>query len=197
MEVRGPILTLRPPGPQDVPALLELGADPEVTRWFSWGPYRSADEPAAYVRRAQDRAQAGEQLDLLVVHAEAGPIGVTGLSEWSLRDRRAVVGTWFGRDWWGTGVNAESKALVAALAFDGYDLHRLGAYADVRHERSQRALEKVGFTREGVLRGWHRHGDRQKDVAFYGLLRAEWEASALRDIPCTIAGELPPAFRIG
>lgn len=196
MEVRGPTLTLRPPSPDDVPALLRLGSDPEVTRWFSWGPYRSADEPAAYVRRARARAEAGEQLDLLVVHRDAGPIGVTGLSEWSLRDRRAVVGTWFGREWWGTGVNAESKALVSALAFTGYGLERLGAYADVRHERSQRALEKVGFTREGLLRGWHRHGETQKDVLFYGLLRAEWNRSPLRDLPCDLVGDLPAAFMV-
>ena len=193
--MRGPTLTLRPPDQDDVPALLALGSDPEVTRWFSWGPYRSADEPAAYVRRAQQRIDDGVQLDLLVVHHEAGPIGVTGLSEWSLRDRRAIVGTWFGREWWGTGVNAESKALVAHLAFTGYELERLGAYADVRHERSQAALEKVGFTKEGVLRGWHRHGDEQKDVALYGLLRAEWEVSPLRDVPCELRGEVPPAFK--
>ncbi|PTL60592.1 GNAT family N-acetyltransferase [Paraconexibacter algicola] len=197
MEVRGPTLTLRPPTAEDVPALLELGSDPEVTRWFSWGPYRSADEPAAYVRRARARQDAGEQLDLLVVHREAGPIGVTGLSEWSLRDRRAVVGTWFGRAWWGSGVNAESKALVFALAFAGFGLARVGAYADVRHERSQRALEKVGFTLEGTLRAWHRHGDTQKDVRFYGLLRADWETSPLREVPCDLHGDLPPAFLPG
>lgn len=192
--MRGPTLTLRPPAHDDVPALLTLGADPEVTRWFSWGPYRSAEEPAAYVQRALRRIDEGVQLDLLVVHREAGPIGVTGLSEWSRRDRRAIVGTWFGRAWWGTGVNVESKALVAHLAFAGYGLARLGAYADVGNVRSQRALEKVGFTREGTLRHWHRHGDAQKDVALYGLLRAEWESSSLSHVPVESRGELPAAF---
>lgn len=196
MELRGPTLTLRPPETADVPALFALGSDPEVTRWFSWGPYRSPDEPADYVRRARQRRADGVQLDLLMVHAEHGPVGVTGLSEWSVRDRRAVVGTWFGRSWWGSGLNAESKALIGHLAFGGCGLERLSAYADTRHARSQRALEKVGFTREGVLRGWHRHGDEQKDVVFYGMLRREWEASALRTVPCALHGEVPAAFRI-
>lgn len=195
MELRGPTLTLRPPEADDVPALFALGSDPEVTRWFSWGPYRSPDEPAEYVRRARQRREDGVQLDLLMVHADHGPVGVTGLSEWSLRDRRAVVGTWFGRAWWGTGLNRESKALVGHLAFGACGLQRLGAYADVRHVRSQRALENVGFVREGVLRAWHRHGDVQKDVVFHGLLRAEWEASPLREVPCALHGEVPAAFR--
>lgn len=196
MELRGPTLSLRPPGRGDVAALFALGSDPEVTRWFSWGPYRDASEPADYVRRAEARCARGEQLDLLVVHRDDGPVGVTGLSEWSRRDRRAVVGTWFGRRWWGTGVNAESKALVAHLAFAVYGLERLGAYADVRHARSQRALERIGFTREGVLRGFHRHGDVQKDVVIFSLLRGEWEAGERWRVPVEMTGEPPAAFRI-
>ncbi len=196
MELRGPTLTLRPPTHEDVPALFALGSDPEVTRWFSWGPYRHETEPAEYVRRAQQRCDRGDQLDLLVVHHEDGPIGVTGLSEWSARDRRAVVGTWFGRRWWGTGVNAQSKALVAHLAFGVYGLQRLGAYADVQHARSQRALERLGFTREGILRGYHRHGDVQKDVVLHSLLRADWERDPRWDVPVELVGTPPAAFRI-
>jgi len=195
LELRGPTLTLRPPTLDDVEALFALGSDPEVTRWFSWGPYTSRTEPAAYVRRARERMAQGLQLDLLMVHVDHGPVGVTGLSEWSARDRRAIVGTWFGREHWGTGLNAESKALVAHLAFAVCGLERLGAYADIRHERSQRALEKLGFQREGVLRAWHRHGDVQKDVVIFGLLRAEWEASPLCSVPCEVRGVVPEAFR--
>jgi ribosomal-protein-alanine N-acetyltransferase len=143
------------------------------------------------VRRAR-----GEQLDLLMVHHEEGPVGVTGLSELSRRDRRAVVGTWFGRRWWGTGLNLEAKALVAHLAFAGCGLERLGAYADVRHERSQGALEKVGFRREGILRGFHRHGDAQKDVALFSLLRDDWRTSPLIDVPTELHGDIPPQFLV-
>ena len=196
MELRGPTLTLRPPTRDDVPALFALGSDPEVTRWFSWGPYENEREPAEYVRRARQRSERGDQLDLLVVHHEDGPIGVTGLSEWSVRDRRAVVGTWFGRRWWGTGVNAQSKALVAHLAFGVYGLQRLGAYADVQHLRSQRALEGLGFTREGILRGYHRHGDVQKDVVLHSLLRADWERDPRWDVPVELDGAPPAAFRV-
>ena len=45
----GPTLTLRPPEPADAPALLALASDPEVTRWFSWGPYDDVAQPAAYI----------------------------------------------------------------------------------------------------------------------------------------------------
>jgi len=196
--VCGPNLELRLPDPSDARALFALARDPEVTRWFSWGPYEREAEARAYLERLPGERERGEQLDLIVVHREAGPVGVTGLSELSRRDRRAMVGTWLGRRWWGTGVNAESKALVAHLAFapGGLGLERLGAYTNVAHARSQAALQALGFRREGVLRRWHRHGDEVHDVVMWSILREEWEASPLAAVPAKLQGDPPPAFRV-
>jgi ribosomal-protein-alanine N-acetyltransferase len=189
LELLGPELTLRVPETADAPGLFTLGRDPEVTRWFSWGPYESEDEPLRWIADAARRRNAGEQLEL-VIHRGDEVLGVTGLSELSTRDRRAMVGTWLGREHWGTGVNAASKALVLHLAFATLGLHRVGAYANVDHERSQRALERLGFRREGVLRAWHRHPDGYHDVVVFGLLADEWEPAG----PVEVRGELPPPF---
>jgi ribosomal-protein-alanine N-acetyltransferase len=197
LEVRGPTLTLRLPELADAPALFALARDPEVTRWFSWGPYRTVDEPRAYIERQAERRRLGVQLDLLIVRRGTGPVGVTGLSEFSDRDRRAMVGTWLGRDWWGTGVNTEAKALIFHLAFGACGLLRVGAYSDVANARSEAALAKVGLRREGTLRGWHRHGDQQKDVGIHGLLREDWLRSPLHDVPAEIRGRVPEAFVVG
>ncbi|HET6447867.1 MAG TPA: GNAT family N-acetyltransferase [Conexibacter sp.] len=194
MELHGPTLTLRYAAPEDAPALFELGSDREVTRFFSWGPYVRIEEPVAYIVGLADRRERGEQLDLLIVHRQDGPIGVVGFVEISQRDRRAVIGTWLGRRWWGSGANREVKALMAHLGFVQLGLERLGAYADIENRRSQVALERLGFQREGMLRRWHRHGDVAHDVYVYGLLRAEWEASPLASVPFALEGEPPAAF---
>lgn len=188
MEVTGPTLTLRYATPEDAPALLELATDPAVTRFFSWGPYRDIGEPLAYIESLAGQRERGEQLDLLIVHHEHGPIGVTGLSELSRRDRRAVVGTWLGRAHWGSGANADSKALIAHLAFEALGLDRLGAYASTENRRSQIALERLGYVREGVLRAFHRHGDAVHDVVLYSLLRDEH-----RSVPGIAVKGAPPA----
>jgi ribosomal-protein-alanine N-acetyltransferase len=197
LAVHGPTLTLRPPTAADAPALLALAGDPEVTRWFSWGPYTSIEEPLGYIARQAQRREDGVQLDLLIEHREGGPVGVIGLSELSVRDRRAMVGTWLGRAWWGTGVNAEAKALIFHLAFRWCGLVRVGAYSDVANARSRTALSKVGLLHEGILRGWHRHGDVQKDVNVHGLLVADWERSRLHDVPVRVEGAVPDAFVVG
>ena len=192
--MHGPTLTLRLPDPGDAPALLELAGDPDVTRWFSWGPYTSIEQPLAYIERLEGQRDRGEQLDFLIVHRERGPAGVTGLNEFSSRDLRCMVGTWFGRGFWGTGANRESKALLAHLAFEVLGMHRLGSYSNPDNVRSTKALLGVGFTHEGVLRHWHRHGERYLDVNVFGMLRADWETGPLAGIPVDVSGEAPPAF---
>jgi ribosomal-protein-alanine N-acetyltransferase len=196
LTVSGPTLTLRFATADDAPRLLELGSDPLVTRYFSWGPYTKVEQPLAYIKELGHKRERGEMLEFLIDHREHGPIGVTGLSEFVWRDRRATVGTWFGRDFWGTGSNFESKALVAALGFETLALGRLTAWANTRNGRSQVALERVGFRREGVLRGWHRHGDDVHDVVVFGLTRPEWERSALREVDVQVSGMAPPLFKV-
>jgi [ribosomal protein S5]-alanine N-acetyltransferase len=194
VELIGEQLTLRYATAADARALLELGADPEVTRFFSWGPYKSLSEPEAYISGLAGERVRGERLDFLIVDHDRGPIGVTGLTELSHRDRRAVVGTWLGRAHWGTGANARSKALIAHLGFEVIGLERLGAYADLDNPRSQRALERIGFQREGVLRRWHRHGDSVHDVVVYSWLKGEWRRSPMAGTSVEVVGEPPPAF---
>ena len=197
LTVSGPTLTLRYATAEDVPRLFELGADPAVTRFFSWGPYETLDEPEAYIASLPERRARGELLDFLIVHREDGPIGVTGLCDVARRDRRCTVGTWLGHRWWGSGANFEAKALITALAFRRLGMHRLTALANTRNGRSQAALERLGFHREGVLADWHRHGDEYHDVVVFGLLRAGWERTALPSVAAAIAGTAPPAFAFG
>jgi len=193
MVVTGDWVSLRYATAADAPALLELGADPEVTRFFSWGPYTSLAEPQAYIAGLDGERERGERLDFLIVDSAGTVLGVTGLTELSRRDRRAVVGTWLGRPHWGTGANRASKALIARFAFSALGLERLGAYADLDNPRSQAALERIGFQREGVLRRWHRHGEQVHDVITYSWLREEWAGSPLSEEPAGLAGE-PPAI---
>ena len=190
---RGPSLTLRYPEPGDAEALFRHASDPLISRWFSWR-YESVEDPARWIASRPTARETGEWLEWAIVHPDHGVVGMTGISEPSLRDRRAVIGSWLGQAVWGTGVNDEAKALVARMAFERCGFDRLGAYASIENPRSQRALEKLGWQREGTLRAFHRHGDLVRDVHLYSLLRAEWEASPLFGVPAEIEGAPPAPF---
>jgi len=197
MEVHGRRIRLRYPRPDDATALYELARDDEVTRYFSWGPYQAVSESAAWVATLPARRASGVALELAITDLADRPLGITLLSEFSARDRRAVVGTWLGRAHWGTGVNRDAKALIARLAFDTLGVERLGAYADVRNGRSHAALERIGFTREGVLKAFHRHPSGPRDVATYAMLRDEWRVSQLARVTAVVSGDPPPEFVAG
>lgn len=197
LALTGPTLRVRIPRDDDAATLYAEARDPEVTRWFSWGPYSSEAEARSYLARLPAQRERGEHLDLVVEHLDAGPIGITGLGELVRRDRRAIIGTWLGRAWWGTGANHEAKAIMCHLAFALLGLDRVGAYSNVEHVRSQRALERIGFRREGVLRRYHRHDGHGLDVVIFGLLREDWEAGPLVTVPVQVSGEPPSAFVVG
>jgi ribosomal-protein-alanine N-acetyltransferase len=154
-------------------------------------------QAAGWIAAQAAKREAGEIMDFLIVDPSAGALGVTGLTEIAARDRRATVGSWLGRSYWGSGANFEAKAMIAALAFQRLGVERLTAWANTRNGRSQRALERVGFRREGVLHAWHRHGDEMHDVVVFALVRAAWERSALAEVPVRIDGTPPPAFVVG
>jgi ribosomal-protein-alanine N-acetyltransferase len=197
MVLRGPRLTLRYARADDAQALFELGRDPDVSRYFSWGPYAQPAEATAFIERMAEQRDSGERLEFVIADEGDRPLGITGLSEFSLRDRRAVVGTWLGREHWGSGANAESKGLILSLGFETLGLQRISAYAHPDNARSMRALERLGFVPEGLLVGWHLHGGQRRDVAILRLLREDWEASELSNVPVDKEGVLPPRISAG
>jgi ribosomal-protein-alanine N-acetyltransferase len=196
LSARGPALTLRYPAPGDADALFALASDPEVTRFFSWR-YAVPADAARWIAERPAARERGQWLEFVVEHRERGIAGVTGLTEPSRRDRRAVTGSWLGRAFWGTGANDEAKALLARVAFDACGIERLGSYASVDNPRSRAALEKLGWVREGTLRRFHRHGDAVHDVDVFSLLRREWERSPLHAVDAIIEGAPPDAFACG
>ena len=91
----------------------------------------------------------------------------------SPRDRRAELGYWIGRPFWGRGYATEAADACVKLAFDRLGLIRITSRHFLANPASGRVLEKIGMTREGLLPChlfkagvWH-------DIAEYGLLRAQ------------------------
>lgn len=198
LQVVGPEYLLRLATPDDAGQLFELGKDPAVTRFFSWGPYNSIDEPLAYIESLTGKRDSGALLEFLIVErATDAIVGVTGLTEFSLRDRRAVVGSWLGHRHWGTGVNLASKALVLHLGFKHLGLERISAYSHVRNGRSKSALERIGFHAEGVLQAWHYHRGEPQDVTLHCLLRDQYLRTESATHAIEVTGSVPAAFVVG
>jgi len=83
--------------------------------------------------------------------------------------------TWLGQDWQCTAVNTEAKLLLLTHAFERLGCVRVEFKTDARNLRSQRALERIGASREGVLRN-HMivQGDFVRDSVYFSVIDREW-----------------------
>jgi N-acetyltransferase len=83
--------------------------------------------------------------------------------------------TWLGQDWLRTDVNTEAKWLLLSHAFERLGCVRVEFKTDARNERSQAALQRIGATREGVMR---KHmivqGNFVRDSVYFSIVDSEW-----------------------
>lgn len=83
--------------------------------------------------------------------------------------------TWLGREWQRTAVNTEAKLLLLSHAFERLRCVRVEFKTDARNERSQRALQRIGASREGVLRNHMIVQDGYvRDSVYFSVIGREW-----------------------
>ncbi|MET7425213.1 GNAT family protein [Dactylosporangium sp. NPDC005555] len=128
---------------------------------------------AALVGRAR-----GARLPYAQIDAVTGEVaGTTSFADPDPGLRTITIGyTWLGQRWWGCGANVEAKLLMLTFAFEALGAVRVGLVTDVLNERARRAIERLGATREGVLRKHRRRGDGSwRDTVVYSIVDDEWE----------------------
>lgn len=170
MELRGPRVLLRRPRWEDAHGLFPLAADPELSRYAYWRPHQSISDTYDFLHHQIDKP------DMFVIELE-GQIAGTIRLHIDQPNRMGETETWIGRPFWGTGVNTEAKVILFDYAFGPQDIRRIQAITHPDNVRSQRALEKLGFRREGLLRRYRWIMGEPWDVLMYSLLPEEWMSS--------------------
>lgn len=158
-------------------ALVEAAQDPEVGRYILTAPGTTPDEMEAVIRTLLARKAEATDLPFTTVRAsDAKPVGMTRYLDIDRPNSSVEIGgTWLHRRLWRTPFNTESKYLLLRHAFETEGAHRVFLKTDVRNERSQHAIERLGAVREAVLR---EHillprGEYRSSV-FYSILASEW-----------------------
>lgn len=107
---------------------------------------------------------------------DARVMGTLALFHFHEQNDRAEIGYALGRAYWGQGYMHEALTALLGFAFGEMDLRRLEADTDPRNAASIRALERLGFQREGLLRERWVVAGEVSDSALLGLLRRDWNA---------------------
>lgn len=110
------------------------------------------------------------------VRERGSAVGTTSFLDLSITDARVEIGhTTYATQVWGTNVNPACKLLLMGWAFEECTMNRVQLKTDIRNERSQAAIERIGATREGVLRMYQRRQDDTiRDTVMYSVLAQDW-----------------------
>jgi RimJ/RimL family protein N-acetyltransferase len=170
----GAHVTLEPAADRHVADLLAAAQDDGVWEHLPWPRPRSGEEVAAMLEDERRVAYPFAQVDA----ASGRAVGITTYRDVDERHRTLEIGgTWIGRPWWRTAVNTEAKLLFLGHAFDTLGANRVAIKTDIRNERSQAAIARLGAVREGVVRHQYvRRDGSLRDTVLYSVLPEEWPA---------------------
>ena len=173
----GTYVRLEPMTEAHIPALAAIGAGKEFWNFMVYGKMEDEEDMAGWVRDILLRAENGTDLPFVAIHLESGRVaGATRYLNIMPNDKGLEVGgTWYGLDFQRTAVNTECKYLLFTHAFEKLGCVRVQIKTDSLNLRSQKAIERIGAVKEGVLRN---HmilpNGRIRHSVYYSILDSEW-----------------------
>jgi RimJ/RimL family protein N-acetyltransferase len=173
----GRVVRLEPIAERHVTDLANVGLEEEIWRYMRYGNMETIGQLSDWVRELLELQKQGTDLPFAVIYKETGAaVGSTRYLNIDTVDRSLEIGgTWYGLDYQGTLVNTDCKYLLMKHAFEVLGCVRVWFKTDARNRRSQRAIERLGAVKEGVLRNHMILPDGYiRDSVVYSVLPIEW-----------------------
>lgn len=164
---------LRPVEEADLESLGRIDTEPAVSEPFEWRGFR---DKGARRKRWEKDGYLGSNDSLLVVALPDGTF--TGIVVWKWIEESGPagcvrIGILLFPEHRGKGIGTAAQRLLAAYLFSTTTAHRLEAATEIDNIAEQRALERAGFTREGVMRGRGFVRGEWRDGVMYSRLRTD------------------------
>jgi RimJ/RimL family protein N-acetyltransferase len=174
--LEGRFVRLEPLSLEHAVQLSEVSADPEVWRYLP-SPLETVEQVRVWTETALRNTAGGEEMPFVTVDRETNrPVGSTRYMDIRRPHRGVEIGySWLGTAWWRTALNSEAKYLMLRHAFETLGCMRVALKTDMLNLRSQRAIERLGAVREGILRKHMVVQDgRFRDTVYFSILDDEW-----------------------
>ncbi len=167
-------VTLRPLVPEDRDALVAAAADGDLTDLF-FANVSMLTDPQAFMAAAFKERDFGRAMPFAVEIPDGKIVGLTRFMRMSEQHRRVEIGgTFYAKSVQRSGVNTEAKLLLLAHAFDVLDCNVVQIRTDWFNRASQKAIERLGAKRDGVLRSHQLMDGRIRDLVVYSIIACEW-----------------------
>jgi putative acetyltransferase len=161
---------------KDAKDLFEYAKGPNVGPNAGWAPHESVADSKMRIKKVFLRSGIWK----ITLKGEGKAIGSIGFENDNRRiDMKSKeLGYSLSEEYWGRGIMTEAGEAVLRYAFEELKLDVVSIVTTPDNKRSQRVIEKLGFTYEGTLReGQMTYNGKIKDTMCFSMLRREWEAA--------------------
>lgn len=100
-------------------------------------------------------------------------LGAVGLSGLSQQHKKAEIGFWLLRDFWGQGLIKEVIPIICSYAFKNLNLHRIEGFVETENIACKRTIEKIGFKLEGTMKECEVKNGKFISLDIYAKLKNE------------------------
>jgi RimJ/RimL family protein N-acetyltransferase len=163
--------------------LARWSAEEDIWKYMTFACLASRDELRAWIGKAMDANERGTEMNFAIIdETSQSAIGGTSFYRVVPEHRRLELGkTWLGAAYRRTHINAAAKYLMLDHAFETLLTNRVELNTDARNVRSQRAMERLGAVRDGILRSHAIMRDGfVRDTMNYSFTVNDWPATKAR-----------------
>ncbi|MDQ0300404.1 RimJ/RimL family protein N-acetyltransferase [Salibacterium salarium] len=135
-------------------------------------------EMSFFVEEALANKEKGLELLFVILDKNGKVLGSSRFLDISSENKSLEIGwTWLTPNVWGTKINTECKYLLLKYCFESLELIRVQFKTDEKNIRSQKAIERIGGVKEGILRNHMICKDGTfRNSVFYSIIKSDWES---------------------
>ena len=171
-------LVLRPFRASDAEEMYaNWASDPEVTKYLTWTPHKSAEETRALLALWEEESKKPDSYHwAITLNGELiGDVALVSVNDWH---ESAVTGYCLSRKFWGKGIMTEAYGEVLRFLFEEVGFHRIASCHAVGNPASGKVMEKCGLACEGTFRKEFRllSTGEWTDIVHRAILREDYFA---------------------
>lgn len=145
-------LLLRQIVDSDIKNVFKGLSHPDIIKYYGVS-YQSLEETKAQMIFFEDLEKSGTGIWWAICSADNQVFyGAAGFNNLVAEHKKAEIGFWLLKEYWRQGILKEAMPLICEYAFTQLDLHRIEGFVESENVACKKAIEKIGFQKEGTMK---------------------------------------------
>jgi [ribosomal protein S5]-alanine N-acetyltransferase len=160
----------------DADDMFEYSSVPDVSNFVPWETHKTIEDSYRFLNYILKQYQEGKLAPWAIELKENQKvIGTIDFVAWYPQHYRAEIGFILSKDYWGKGLIPEAANKVIKFGFDNMELNKIKAPCMVENKQSERVLQKLGMTLEGIMKEEYLIKGMFRNMAVYSILKKDFE----------------------